>query len=121
MDPDMPELVELKDINGTPLVVGNRYRIKLRDHKFVEELTQYNPKSLVSIFGHNEIVTFLNFYIVEGDTPTGKFKMTDGTTVTSNNFTSKFIPCGDSTCSLSGGRSRRSRSRRYKRSRRFAY
>jgi hypothetical protein len=112
--------MELLDSEGKPLVVGNRYIIKLRDHKFVEQLTQSDPNSLVTIFGHNEIVTFLDLYIVEGDTPTGTFKMKDGTTVTSNNFTSKFILCKDDSCSISGGKRRTRRTRR-KRSRRFAY
>lgn len=110
--------MELLDSKKKPLVLGNRYRIKLRDDKFVEQLTQSDPNSLVTIFGHNEIVTCLNLYIVEGDTPTGTFKMKDGTTVTSNNFTSKFIPCEDESCSISGGRTRRKRKRR--RTRRFA-
>lgn len=113
------EIPELKDVKGNPLVVGNRYRIKLRDDKYVEKLTQSDPNALVTIFGHNEIVTLVNLYIVEGDTPTGTFKMEDGTEVTSNNFTSVFIPCENESCSMSGGRTKRKRKRR--RTRRFAY
>ena len=111
--------MELLDSDRKPLVVGNRYRIKLRDDKFVEQLTRSDPNALVTIFGHNEIVTFLNVYIVEGDTPTGTFEMKNGDKVTSNNFTSKFILCQDESCSISGGRTRCKRKRR--RTRRFAY
>jgi hypothetical protein len=112
---DMPELVEiptLKDINGTPLVVNNSYRIKLKNDGNTEELSQFP--------GHNKIGVLQRVEIVDGNTPSGIF-LINGKQMDFNNYIATFTPCIDLTCSMSGGRSRRRRSRRSKRSRRVAY
>ena len=107
--------MELKDKNNTPLVVGNSYRIKLKNDGITEEQLAQFP-------GHNKIGVLQKVEIVDGNTPSGIF-LIDGKVMDFNNYIATFTPCIDLTCSMSGGkrRSRRSRSRRYKRSRRFAY
>lgn len=114
----MPALVkipELKDVNNAPLVVGNSYRIKLKNDGNTE-----NPLSTFP--GHNKIGVLQTVEIVDGDTLSGKF-LIDGKIMDFNNYIATFTPCIDLTCSMSGGkrRSRRRRSRRSKRSRRVAY
>ena len=117
---DMPELdniPELKDTNGNPLVVENSYRIKLKNNGISTE------EQLAQFPGHNKMGVLKEVKIVDGDTPSGTF-LIDGKEMDFNNYNSEFIPCLDSTCSVSGGkrRSRRSSRRRSKRrrTRRFA-
>ena len=111
------EMSALKDLRGNPLVVGNQYLIELKPTE--EEPIEREQK----MFGHNQIGTLKSLVIVEGDTPSGIFKLKNGDEVTVNNFTCTFTPCSSGTCSISGGkrRSRRTkRSKRSRRSRRFA-
>jgi hypothetical protein len=107
------EIPTLKDVNNSSLVVGNSYKIRLKNDGMTE---------LSEFPGHNKIGVLQKVEIVEGDTPSGKF-LIDGTIMDFNNYIATFTPCVDLTCSISGGkrRSKRSRrSRRYRRSRRFA-
>ena len=58
--------MELKDKNNTPLVVGNSYRIKLKNDGITEEQLAQFP-------GHNKIGVLQKVEIVDGNTPSGFF------------------------------------------------
>jgi hypothetical protein len=108
----------MEDSAGDKLRLGNYYRIKVKNEEMVKNLRQ---DQLEDTFAHNKRVRFTKELPDFRGVPQGQFKLEDGSLITLSSYDVTFKWCSDEVCSVSGGRSRRRRSRRYKRSRRVAY
>ena len=109
----------LKDVNGNPLVIGNKYRIRVKNEDMLNNL---RSDQLRESYAHNKLGTLTELLTVGDDIPSGIFKLEDDGEITLNNYDCTFTRCMDLTCSISGGKRRTRRTRRSKRrrSRRFA-
>ena len=109
----------LKDVNGNPLVIGKKYRIRVKNEDMLNNL---RSDQLRESYAHNKLGTLTELLTVGDEIPSGKFKLEDDREITLNNYDCTFTRCMDLTCSVSGGKRRTRRTRRSKRrrSRRFA-
>ena len=109
----------LKDVNGNPLVIGKKYRIRVKNEDMLNNL---RSDQLRESYAHNKIGTLTELLTVGDDIPSGIFKLEDDGEITLNNYDCTFTRCMDLTCSVSGGKRRTRRTIRSKRrrSRRFA-
>ena len=106
----------LKDVNGNPLLIGNKYRIRVKNEEMLNNL---RSDQLRESYAHNKLGTLTELLTVGDDIPSGIFKLEDDGEITLNNYDCTFTRCMDLTCSISGGKRRTRRTRRSKR-RRFA-
>ena len=114
----------LKDVNGNPLVIGKKYRIRVKNEDMLNNL---RSDQLRESYAHNKLGTLTELLTVGDDIPSGIFKLEDDDDgeITLNNYDCTFTRCMDLTCSVSGGKRRTRRTRRTirskrRRSRRFA-